>query len=774
VVTRVTLVREQMGGNDGTYQVCIMMKRNILLLSLLCILVMAVLAVPVSAGINVTSGEKIISPYGTTSTAITIEGDALQDSTITIDVINLYLFVYSGTFNDLNIEVSTNATAATWSGAVSGDGGVDQVITLSSTGTTYAGESIFVNFTGAKGNPWLPGSTDIYGEPFMPLYVTRNDNGETADPPIIFWFETPSIPPGGLTITDGEKITTAEGVSSPKIMIEGDNIPDGGTIIVSVPDLYMFTEIGTFTNANIEVSTDAAATWSGVVSGTDGVDRKITLTSTGVTLAGESVRLNFTGANGNPWLADSYTLYNDVELPLTVTRMDTFQIADPPLYFKINTTPPPPPVDLALYPDFTASPREEIAPAEISFTDISRGNPTIWAWDFGDGGTSTEQNPDHTYTNPGLYQVTLSIESVNGMGLVAKTDYINIFNGVLIEADTSIPGLTITNCGGPQTITVNTSIITHYALSPGKSVLEIQAPPGSGFKNITVYALNGIGFIQDGDLITGDPTGVHLVSEEIAPSSGFSNEIGTSASFYYSIDLSSYPCNGKVSTKIWEGTTSSYDNKLRQIADNNSAGVAGTAYTVEITKTNFPLNAKAKIYMSVNSSWQSSLRDPTGILFIWRIADDGKSGQVLHTNKLYTDPVNNIDYYEADSPLGLSTFGISSLTGNNNPFQVIAFVAATVINQPGNPSSPSPAVVQPAIAAEIQQVPLPDPGTNTEIPKAATPEPTILVASKSPMQTNVEMYGWLIAFIIDNPVTIVIVLAALALVAYFGWWKRRL
>jgi hypothetical protein len=42
------------------------------------------------------------------------------------------------------------------------------------------------------------------------------------------------------------------------------------------------------------------------------------------------------------------------------------------------------------------------------------------------------------------------------------------------------------------------------------------------------------------------------------------------------------------------------------------------------------------------------------------------------------------------------------------------------------------------------------------------------------MQTNVEMYGWLFAMIVKNPVIIVIVLAVLALVAYFGWWKRRL
>ena len=61
------------------------------------------------------------------------------------------------------------------------------------------------------------------------------------------------------------------------------------------------------------------------------------------------------------------------------------------------------------------------------------------------------------------------------------------------------------------------------------------------------------------------------------------------------------------------------------------------------------------------------------------------SGQILPTTYLYNNTADNLDYFEADSPLGMSTFGISSFTGSNNPFQVIAFVAAAVISPPGNP-----------------------------------------------------------------------------------------
>lgn len=50
-------------------------------------------------------------------------------------------------------------------------------------------------------------------------------------------------------------------------------------------------------------------------------------------------------------------------------------------------------------------------PNQIQFTDQSFGNPQNWFWDFGDGTYSSEQNPNHTYLNAGLYNVCLSISS---------------------------------------------------------------------------------------------------------------------------------------------------------------------------------------------------------------------------------------------------------------------------------------------------------------------------------------------------------------------------
>ena len=56
--------------------------------------------------------------------------------------------------------------------------------------------------------------------------------------------------------------------------------------------------------------------------------------------------------------------------------------------------------------DFIASVTTGTAPLAVDFTDQSTGSPTGWSWDFGDGGTSTDQNSSYTYTTAGTYTVT--------------------------------------------------------------------------------------------------------------------------------------------------------------------------------------------------------------------------------------------------------------------------------------------------------------------------------------------------------------------------------
>lgn len=73
--------------------------------------------------------------------------------------------------------------------------------------------------------------------------------------------------------------------------------------------------------------------------------------------------------------------------------------------------------------EFTASPTSGPAPLTVNFTDQSTAC-TSWSWDFGDGNTSVEQNPTHTYAAAGTYDVSLTVDGPQGPASVTKTAYI--------------------------------------------------------------------------------------------------------------------------------------------------------------------------------------------------------------------------------------------------------------------------------------------------------------------------------------------------------------
>jgi len=79
--------------------------------------------------------------------------------------------------------------------------------------------------------------------------------------------------------------------------------------------------------------------------------------------------------------------------------------------------------------DFSADPTAGEAPLEVQFTDESTGTITSWMWNFGDAETSSDQNPVHTYQNPGVYTVVLQVSGPDGDAQETKTDYVTATAG---------------------------------------------------------------------------------------------------------------------------------------------------------------------------------------------------------------------------------------------------------------------------------------------------------------------------------------------------------
>jgi PKD repeat protein len=135
---------------------------------------------------------------------------------------------------------------------------------------------------------------------------------------------------------------------------------------------------------------------------------------------------------------------------------------------------------------FAVSPENGAAPLTVSFTDTSTGGPTSWTWDFGDGTSSSEQHPVHTYTVPGTYSVSLTVSSTEGTGSTTRDDCITVaspppvlsspsVSPTLIPVDSDgVPGwgetatlsVNLTGGSGDEIVTVDLSSIGGPAAEP--------------------------------------------------------------------------------------------------------------------------------------------------------------------------------------------------------------------------------------------------------------------------------------------------------------------
>jgi len=77
--------------------------------------------------------------------------------------------------------------------------------------------------------------------------------------------------------------------------------------------------------------------------------------------------------------------------------------------------------------DFSASVTQGCTDLNVAFKDQSAGSPTSWFWDFGNGQTSSLQNPVATYTAGGKYTVRLIVKTAIEDDYEEKTNYITVF-----------------------------------------------------------------------------------------------------------------------------------------------------------------------------------------------------------------------------------------------------------------------------------------------------------------------------------------------------------
>lgn len=400
-------------------------------------------------------------------------------------------------------------------------------------------------------------------------------------------------------------------------------------------------------------------------------------------------------------------------------------------------------------PRFSVNQTSGPAPLIVQFADESSGLPYEWKWEFGDGAYSTEQNPIHRYDHAGIYDVRSVVTNDYGNATLTKQEFIAVMDGTYQTCILPSRGIEVTNTVYGPLLELNYSLAGDCSFNPSDNPELLYCIPEneSGIAHILFSSREGTKFsFSDSETVTGYLGQVELSSNDVVPEN-VNQTLRDNWRFNYSIVVSDYPKEGRIDLVGWEGSTPD-DLKSFEIisSDYNFTHVYALAYTVRFEEENIPDNESATLLFGVSSDWveqygwrwsnslesdppgasvyvdnrytgvtpisieegfsagnhtvvlkKSGYRDQTfpitlddkrNHIHVIRIGDDG-SGEVLNTTFIGHDPERNLDFFRAESPNGLSTFGLASLSRSGNLFQMIYLAISSVIGGGGGGSRTS-------------------------------------------------------------------------------------
>lgn len=316
-----------------------------------------------------------------------------------------------------------------------------------------------------------------------------------------------------------------------------------------------------------------------------------------------------------------------------------------------------PPPDAA----FSGTPLSGTAPFTVTFTDKSTHAPASWNWSFGDGNYSELQNPTHTYEFTGTFSVALNATNDGGSDTKTMNRYISAA-ATSKNANMTINGTTIHTHDGRQNVIVNLSDVNGTVTQPDARTVIVHNP-GSGWGRMKLVSGNTV-TNETGDLNVSEISQVVMTTSPV--STALNNvALGTVMS-QISIPMTQMPTGVAIEQNIYEGANESALSAFQLAATDNNLTINNVAYTVEIKNT-ASLNANltgasdpVRLNLSISNAWVVA-NGGTANIRIFRSAEDGTK-QVLMTRFLFNDTATDTDFFEGESPNGLSIFAIISVS----------------------------------------------------------------------------------------------------------------
>lgn len=231
--------------------------------------------------------------------------------------------------------------------------------------------------------------------------------------------------------------------------------------------------------------------------------------------------------------------------------------------------------------DFTANTQYQCSGGSIDFTDQSTPADSVvgWTWNFGDGTTSTQQNPSHSYSATGVYDVQIIVEFNNGMfDTLLRADYISA-SGALV------PNATLSNvsCYGGSDGSV-------FATISGGATVNVYI-----WEEVDPITFQPISIVSNNQNLTGASAGTYKLS--------YSDDNGCTGSVFYVLSEPAAPIgvtetithascagcsDGAISLAVTGGTPPySYNwTNPPSAAGNSTSNLPVGTYTVEVADLN--------------------------------------------------------------------------------------------------------------------------------------------------------------------------------------------
>ena len=241
----------------------------------------------------------------------------------------------------------------------------------------------------------------------------------------------------------------------------------------------------------------------------------------------------------------------------------------------------------------------------VDFSDLSINGPLTWTWDFGDGGTSTNQNPTYTYMSGGTYTVKLVTTNGFGADSLIKTAY------VVVTKPTAPSVVSASRCGsGSVTLSASgTGTINWYSdstgsnlLSTGNSyttpslsistdyyVIDLVTPP-SIYGGPADNSLGGGGYFQGNR---------HLIFDNYIPSTLVSVMVYTNSTGFRTIELR---------------------NSANTVLLDTNINIPVAPNGIRIT-LDFPLPVQNNLQLGINGQNSDMYRNNSGAVFPYNISN---------------------------------------------------------------------------------------------------------------------------------------------------------